>query len=405
MGLIDRAKNMILSPKTEWDVVAAETTTPAKIVTGYVLPLAAASAVAHFIGVALLMTGLMSALGVSHSMVGSLAGLVMGIVMAVVSVFVLAFIVDALAPTFAGQKSMTQAVKVVAYSYTPAWVFGLLAVIPFLGWIAALLGALYGIYLLYLGLPKLMKSPPEKAVPYLVVTIVCAIVLWIVVGLVTAAVSAVFMPSIAYRGSSSVTFDRDSPMGKLDQFSKKMEEANRKMEAAQKSGDSGKQMEAAMGALGTALSGGKGVEPVQIDTLKPFAPETFAGLPRTSQSADRSGIQGLMATKIENEYGDDSGKRVRLEITDTGGAAGLMGLAAWAAAAGSEREDDRHKERMTREGNRIVHEEVSKRGGPNKYSVILGQRFVVSADGNGVDIDTLKSGVAKIELAKLEALK
>lgn len=194
-------------------------------------------------------------------------------------------------------------------------------------------------------------------------------------------------------------------MGKLDQFSKKMEEANRKMEAAQKSGDANKQMEAAMGALGTALSGGKGVDPVQLDALKPFAPDTLAGLPRTAQSADRSGVQGLMAAKVETEYGDNSGKRIRLEITDTGGAAGLMGLATWAAAAGTEREDDRHRERVTREGNRVIHEEVSKRGGPNKYSVILGQRFVVAAQGDGVDIGAVKSAVGSIDLAKLEALK
>ena len=60
---------------------------------------------------------------------------------------------------------------------------------------------------------------------------------------------------------------------------------------------------------------------------------------------------------------------------------------------------------MSREGNRLIHEEVSKRGGPSKYSVVLGQRFVVSAEGEGVDIGTLKSAVGTIELAKLEALK
>ncbi len=63
----------------------------------------------------------------------------------------------------------------------------------------------------------------------------------------------------------TVTYDKDSPLGKLEDFGKKMELAGKKMEAAQASGDTGKQMEAALGALGTALSGGKGVEPVQID--------------------------------------------------------------------------------------------------------------------------------------------
>jgi hypothetical protein len=60
---------------------------------------------------------------------------------------------------------------------------------------------------------------------------------------------------------------------------------------------------------------------------------------------------------------------------------------------------------MRREGNRLVREEISKRGGTNTYSVILADRFVVSAEGRGVDIGTLKSAVGALDLAKLEALK
>jgi hypothetical protein len=406
MGLVQRAKNMILSPKSEWYVVAAEGTAPAQIVTTYVLPLAAASAIAHFIGVALLMTGIMSALGAHTSMVGSLAGLVISIVMAVVSVFVLAFIVDALAPTFGGTKSMPQAVKVVAYSYTPAWVFGILAIIPFLGWLAALIGGLYGIYLLYLGLPKLMKSPQEKAVPYVVVVIVCAIVLWIVIAAITASVGMMFGTSALLRSSApSVTYDRNSNLGKLEEFSRKMEAAGKKMEAAQKGGDPSKQMEAAMGALGTALSGGKGVDPLQLDQLKPFLPEAVNGLPRTAQSSDRGGVAGLMTAKVQGDYADNAGKRIRLEIVDTGGAAGLMSVAAWTMLAGSEREDDRHKERFVRDGERLVHEEVSKNGGTNKFTVVLAQRFIVEGDGNGVGLDDVKAAVKSVDLGKLESTK
>lgn len=187
MNLIDRAKKMIITPKTEWDVVAAESTPPAEVVTGYVLPLAAAAAVASFIGMVLIL----SMFGAHMSMGHALAAAVMQVVMAVVAVFALAFVVDALAPTFSGQKSLPQAVKVVAYSYTPAWVFGLLAVIPMLGWLAAIIGGLYGLYLLYLGLPKLMRAPAEKAVPYVVVVIVCAIVLWIIIATISTAVTGI----------------------------------------------------------------------------------------------------------------------------------------------------------------------------------------------------------------------
>jgi hypothetical protein len=107
-----------------------------------------------------------------------------------------------------------------------------------------------------------------------------------------------------------------------------MEAAGKKMEDAQKSGDANKQMEAAMGAMGTVLSGGKGVEPVQIDALKPFVPEKFAGLPRADMRTERSGVAGLMVAKAEGEYREGD-KHVRLEVTDT-----AAPRASWAWRAG-----------------------------------------------------------------------
>jgi hypothetical protein len=37
--------------------------------------------------------------------------------------------------------------------------------------------------------------------------------------------------------------------------------------------------------------------------------------------------------------------------------------------------------------------------------VVLNDRFVVSASGTGVDLNTLKSGVSSLDIGKLEALK
>jgi hypothetical protein len=404
MRIVDRVKNILITPKTEWEVIAGEATPPAQIVTTYVLPLAAIAAVAYFIGMSVIGLGAMFRLSITW-------GLVMAIwhlVGAVISVFVLAFIVDALAPSFGGQKNFNQAVKVAAYSYTPAWVAGILMILPMLG-ILVFVAALYGIYLLYLGLPRLMQAPQDKAVGYLVVTVIAAIVVGVIVSVIGGLImSPAMMLGASVGGSSPIVrpsrIDPASPLGKLDDFAKKMEDAGKKMEAAEKSGDPQKQMEAALGALGTAMSGGKGVEPLQLDQIKPFIPEKFAGLPRTDTRSERAGVSGFMTAKAEGIYGDDSGKRVELEVVDTGGMAGLMGLAAWVGIQG-ERENSERIERTRREGNRVVHEEVSKRGGTNKFALVLADRFIVSAEGNGVDINTLKSGVASLDIAKLEALK
>jgi hypothetical protein len=414
MSLIDRAKNIILTPKTEWAVVAGETTPDSQLIIGYVLPLAALAALAGFIGMSLIGTSLPFLGTYRIGIVWGLVTAVFSVVMAVVMVYVMGFIIDALATTFGAQKGMSGALRVAAYAYTPVWILGVLKIIPVLG-ILVLLGALYAFYLLYLGLMAVMRAPAEKAVGYTVVVIIVGIVVGVIIGWISGLILAFGMPGGMMGGMhgmgssrSQVTFDKDSAMGKLDAFSKKMEEASKNMEAAQKSGDPAKQQEAALAALGTAISGGQGVEPVQLDQLKPLVPDTFAGMPRTEIRADRSGVKGFMIAKVHATYSDpngpNAGKVAHLEVTDSGGAAGFMGLAAWAGVQG-EHEDANRREVTRTDGDRLIHEEVSKTGGVNKYTVVVGKRFIVDAQGTKVDIDTLKAGVNAVDLGKLASLK
>lgn len=191
MNIVDRVKRILMSPATEWPVIAAEATPTATLITGYVVPLAAVAAIAAFIGSAFV--------GVSVPMMGStyrtpvsaaLVVAVWSVAMAVIGVFVCGFIVNAFAPTFGGQKSDAQALKVAAYSFTPSWVAGILQIIPMLG-ILAILGGLYAIYLLYLGLPVLMKSPEDKTIGYTLAVIVSMIVVMLVLGTVGAMILGV----------------------------------------------------------------------------------------------------------------------------------------------------------------------------------------------------------------------
>jgi len=209
-------------------------------------------------------------------------------------------------------------------------------------------------------------------------------------------------------GSSApgqVQFDKDSPLGRLQAMGEAMKESNKKMEEAQKSGDPNAQAQAAMQGLGALLGGGKRVDPIGIDQLKPFIPETFAGLGKTGGSAEKNGVVGFAVSKAEGRYGDHAGKHVTLEVTDTGGASGLIGLAGWMNMQG-EREDDYSVEKTAKVDGRIVHEKASKQaGGSNEFTVVLGDRFIVNAHGSGVDLASLKAAVSGLDLGKLEALK
>jgi hypothetical protein len=181
MSLVGRVRGILLAPRKEWPVIEAESATTSSIFSGYVIPLAAIPAVAGFVGTSLVGV---HALGVSVKVPIStgITGAVVRYILSLVVVYVLGLIIDALAPTFGGTKSSIQALKVAAYSSTASWVAGIFMLVPALA-VLGLLG-LYSLYLLFLGLPVLMKAPQEKAAGYTVVVVVCAVVLFIVAGVI-----------------------------------------------------------------------------------------------------------------------------------------------------------------------------------------------------------------------------
>jgi Yip1-like protein len=183
MNLVERVKNILLMPAKEWEVIDTESTTVAALYTGYILPLAAIGPIAQVIGYSVFGFRMPFGGSVYRVPIGrAFTAAVVSYVLALVGVYLLALIIDALAPTFGGTKSQIQALKVAAYSSTAAWVAGIFALVPGLRMLGIL--GLYSIYLLYLGLPVLMKAPKDKAVGYTVVVIIAAIVLFFVVGAV-----------------------------------------------------------------------------------------------------------------------------------------------------------------------------------------------------------------------------
>lgn len=186
-GLVERVKNIILTPNSEWSVIAKESTSTASLYAGYIVPLAAIGPLASIIG--------MSVIGVSIPFLGgtirtpimsSITYAILAYALALVGVLILSLIINALAPVFSGEKNSHQALKVAAYAYTPAWLAGIFHLIPMLAMLG-IIAAMYAIYLLYTGLPVLMKSPKDKAVGYTALVIVAGFVLGVVMGAISAA--------------------------------------------------------------------------------------------------------------------------------------------------------------------------------------------------------------------------
>ena len=184
MSLVERVKRILLSPKTEWEVIDTEQVTPADLYTRYIMPLAAIGPIAHLIGSTVFGMPI-PFVGTYRVPIGSaITQAIVAYVLSLASIYVLALIIDALAPTFNGQRSQIQALKVAAYSMTASWLAAIFGLVPALSPLALL--GLYSLYLLYLGLPILMKTPRDKAVGYIAVVIIIAIVLAMVIGAVGA---------------------------------------------------------------------------------------------------------------------------------------------------------------------------------------------------------------------------
>ncbi|MES1153665.1 MAG: Yip1 family protein [Rhodanobacter sp.] len=409
--IVERIKAILTTPRTEWPAVAAEPATVQSLYAGYIAIVAALPIIAGFIKGSLIGAG---AFGITvRTPIGmGIVGMVLHYVLALAIVYVVALIINALAPTFGGQKDMVQALKTVAYSWTASWIAGIAVIVPWLGWLIAIAGAIYAIYLLYLGLPHTMKCPPEKAGGYTAVSVIIAIVLsWIVgaivVGVIgTAAMTGAAMGGMHVTGSNgdNVTIDSDSALGKLAAMGQRAEQASKELDAAQKSGDSQAQS-AAMGKMMGAMAGSNGnVEALAPDQIKAFLPDNLGSLKRSSLSAERNSAMGMQISQATANYAADNGQHVTLEVSDTGGAKGFMSLAAAMAPEEEKQTDHGYEKTYSADGN-LVHEEWDTQSKYGEYSVVVGKRFTVKANGNVDSIDQLKQAVASIDLGKLESLK
>ncbi len=172
MNLIDRAKNILLTPNAEWPVIAGESATLTSLLTTYVLPLAAIPAIAS----------LLSAMGAGMGY--GIKSAIITYISSMVGFVITAYVVDFLADKFKSEKDINKSAQLVAYSMTASWVAGILVIVPVIGSLASIAGAIYAIYLMWLGVGPMKKTPDDQRIVYMVITFVVLLGVSIVVGLV-----------------------------------------------------------------------------------------------------------------------------------------------------------------------------------------------------------------------------
>jgi len=185
MDLVGRIKGILLSPRSEWKVIESEPGDAGYLFKNYVAILAAIPAVCGFIGTALVGVSIPGAGTVRVAIGPALVSAIIGYVLSFVMVYVIAQAIDVLAPRFGGRRDFPSALKTAVYAYTPGWLAGIFALIPALAFLGIL--ALYALYLIWLGLPVMMKSPEDRSLGYTASVIVIAIVVGLLIGFIQAA--------------------------------------------------------------------------------------------------------------------------------------------------------------------------------------------------------------------------
>ena len=194
---------------------------------------------------------------------------------------------------------------------------------------------------------------------------------------------------------------------RAEEAAKQMEEASKKMAEAAKSETAN--LGDAMAAMGAAVSGanaGRKVETVDYKELKALLPESLPGMKRTDATGEKTSAMGMQISNSEGRYSSDEGSSMTIKITDIGSMTGLAGMAAYAwARVDVDRESDTGYEKTSTFSGYKSHEKYDRQSKSGEISVLVGDRFVVEADGRNVDADAIKSALGKVDLRKLNSMK
>ncbi len=435
-GLIERVKNLLLTPKAQWPVIAAEATSTRQLYLGYIMPLLAVASVMsllHF-----------SVIGISMPFGGSFrTPLLSGLLYAVASFafgllafYLVALIINALAPTFAAERNQLQALKVTAYSFTPALLGSIFSILPMLSTLIQLLALIYGIYLLYLGLPVVMKGPREKATGYTVTVVLCTLLLGVVLGLLSAATGGFGVygrnGAAMYGGALAPATAPDQQqqaaaaavgtmIGTLAAAGQKMAQEQKMAQqnaplptaAGAPPADQAKPADAAnsaaaasnvLAALGGAISGNQKVDPIEFQSLKALLPGSLPGMQRTNAEGSSQTAMGIKSSSASATYQGEGGARVAIKIADVSGVSGLVDMAN-AVVQNVNSESDSGFERTTNSDGRTLHEKYDNASKHGEISVIDAKRFAVEVSGDGVDMKSLEQYLAAIDFNRLDAMR
>jgi hypothetical protein len=374
-NIVERAKNILLSPRAEWARISTESTGLGPLLMGYVLPLAAIGALASVIGSMLFLGMLFGAAGLVPAVVSAAVGV--GITL--LGVFLCGILVNALASSFGSQPNQMRANQLAAYSATASLIGSWGAIIPFLGWLVALAGGIYSVVLFYMGLTPMMQTPEDKRVLFTIVLALIAIVAWWLVGMVVAMMLLGMGLGVGGAMSRGFSFQENTPQQQSEVTlpgggSVNLSELQRQAEAMQ---------------------GGSGVtiDPARVQAQLPQS------LPGGFALASSSSSAAMGMSQAEGVYRSGEAE-LRLTVVQTGAMGALAGMAAGMNVQENRQDGDGYARTQTIDG-RIYSEEVDNKASSASYGVI-GRGIAVTAEGTNITLDQARAAVETVGVQRLE---
>src|SRR6202165_3752050 len=188
-----------------------------------------------------------------------------------------------------------------------------------------------------------MQCPKEKSIGYTIVLVICAIVIWVVIGaLSTCAIAGLGFAGLGAMGSvigdkaasadaagvlsgvfgGKTDADRArvgdalSQLQKMGEQAERAEKSSRAGAVASPGPNSPADMTTALNAVGQIMTGGKDVQPIDFHKLKDMLPETIGGLKRTEASGQSGEAMGIKGSSATARYGDGANASLDVEISD-----------------------------------------------------------------------------------------
>jgi len=182
-AIINRTKNLIIKPEEEWKVIEAEQTKASSVFTNFVLPYLILNFIASILGSSLFAGRILFYNPLSYGIATAFTSFLVYVIV----LFVTPVIIKALASSFGTEVDKDKAFKLVAYSFVPSYVIGILVgLLPLLS-VLGILG-LYSLYILWHGFGALLHTPEDKKVGFYIVSILIIIGEYFILGFILGAI-------------------------------------------------------------------------------------------------------------------------------------------------------------------------------------------------------------------------